>query len=101
MVKAENNTLRDEIIKQSHKVDQVDKVKIQVEDTIGSLEETLKRDLRPEIEDISKIVNEMQEKFTQDSRQKENNIKTLMTALDEEQELFNKFKKDTQKKFTK
>ncbi|CAI2382127.1 unnamed protein product [Moneuplotes crassus] len=101
LVKAENNTLRDEVIKSSHKVDQVEKIKHQVDDSLGSLEETLKRDLRPMIDEITTQLNQLENQFKNDSRQKDTSIRTLVTSLDEHVDTFNKYKKDTQKKLTR
>lgn len=101
MVKAENSTLRDEFIKNFNKIEKVDKLKHQVDDAIGSLEESLKRDIKPELEELTSHLNKLEAKFNSDSKSKDTSLRSLVSNFEEQIEDFDKFQKKTTKKLNK
>ena len=95
MAKAENCTLRDEFIKNFNKIEKVGKIKNQVDDAIGSLEESLKRDIKPEIEELTKTLSELEKKFNSDSKSKDMSLRSLVSNFEEHTEDYEKFRKET------
>lgn len=115
-LKAENKTLRNEILQKygeneeellsdkakiENLIQKLNKVEDKVTDSLGSMEETLKRDIKTYIKELTDKLDKLEEKFNSDSKTKDVSLKALVNTLEEQSDILDKMKKDITKKLTK
>jgi hypothetical protein len=116
IVKAENKTLRDEMTqnKYQHKEELLnDKAKIEnlnqkiikvenkMTDSLGSMEEILKRDIMADIKELNEKLEQLEERCSSDSKTKDVSLKSLVNTLDERGDVLDKMKKEFTKQLNK